>query len=73
MRSFFDANWPLETLAVVSFAPHAGIGHGTFVRIQWAAFNASEAEQKTFDAGRDMMQQGWNGTLDRLAAHLAKA
>ncbi len=73
IRAPFDANWPLETLAVVTFAPHAGIGHGTLVRILWSAFNASEAEQKTFDAGRDMMQQGWNGTLDRLAAHLAKA
>jgi uncharacterized protein YndB with AHSA1/START domain len=66
IRAPFDPNWPLEMLTVVTFAPHAGIGRGTFVRVQSSAFNASETEQKVFDAGHPSMQQGWTGTLDRL-------
>jgi len=67
VRAPFDANWPLEMLAIVTFAPHAGIGRGTVVRLQWSAFNATETEQKLFDAAHDSMQKGWTGTLDRLA------
>ena len=35
--------------------------------------NATEEERETFDAGRGSMKQGFTGTLDRLAAYLAKA
>ena len=59
-------------LSVVTFAPHAGIGHGTVVRVEWAAFKATEAEQKTFDAGHNSMNLGWTGTFDSLAEFLAK-
>jgi uncharacterized protein YndB with AHSA1/START domain len=71
IRAFFDATWSLEMHSVVTFAHHAGTGHGTVVRIQWTAFNATGAEQKTFDAGHESMQQGWSGTLDRLGEFLA--
>lgn len=70
-RAFFDANWPLDMKSVMTFAHHAGLGHGTVVRIEWTAFNATEGEQKCFDAGHESMRQGWSGTLDRLAKFLA--
>lgn len=70
-RAFFDENWPLEMRSVVTFAHHAGIGHGTVVRIDWTPHRGTEAEQKAFDAGREGMNLGWNGTLDRLAEHFA--
>jgi uncharacterized protein YndB with AHSA1/START domain len=62
--------WPLEMLSTFTFedAP----GGKTKVTIRWSPHNATEEEQKTFDAGRDSMQQGWGGTLDQLAAYLAK-
>ena len=31
-----------------------------------------DEEQKTFDAMHDSMTQGWGGTMDQLAAYLAK-
>lgn len=70
VRAFFDPNWPLEMRSVVTFAHHAGVSHGTVIRIEWTAFNATEAEQKTFDAGHDSMRQGWTGTLARLGEYL---
>jgi uncharacterized protein YndB with AHSA1/START domain len=72
IRAPFDANAPLEMLCVATFAHHAGIGRGTVVRVEWSAFNATEAEQRTFDASRDAMRQGWAGMLDKLAEVLAK-
>jgi uncharacterized protein YndB with AHSA1/START domain len=61
----------IETLSVVTFAPQAGIGHVTVVRVEWTAANATEAEQKTFDAGHSSVHQGWTGTFDNLAEFLA--
>jgi uncharacterized protein YndB with AHSA1/START domain len=71
IRAFFNADWPLEMLAIVTFAHHAGIGHGTVVRLESTAFNATDAEQKVFDSGHDSMRQGWTGTFDCLAEFLA--
>lgn len=71
VRAFYDPDWPLETHALVTFSPHAGIGHGTVVRLVWSALNASAAEQQAFDAGHESMRQGWSGALDRLGALLA--
>jgi hypothetical protein len=41
--------------------------------VQWSPLNATEAEQKTFQAGRDDVKRGWNGTFEQLAAHLEKS
>ncbi len=71
IRAPFSADWPLEMLSVITFAKHAGIGRGTVVRIQGSAFNATAAEQQTFDASHGSMQIGWTGTLDQLAGFLA--
>jgi hypothetical protein len=40
--------------------------------VQWVPLNATEAERKTFEAGRASMQQGWSGTMDQLADYLAQ-
>jgi uncharacterized protein YndB with AHSA1/START domain len=59
-------------LSVVTFEPHAGKGRGTLVTVRWSVLNATEAEQKTFDAGREGMKQGWTGTFEQLTEYLAK-
>jgi len=61
--------WPLEMLTTVTFNEHGG---KTTVTIEWIPINASAAELKTFDEGRDSMNQGWSGTLGQLAEYLAK-
>jgi uncharacterized protein YndB with AHSA1/START domain len=67
----FDPSWPREMLTVVTFEPHAGIGKGTVITVRWSAHEATPMAQRTFDAGRDAMHAGWNGTFDKLDAHLA--
>ncbi len=66
----FHPHWPLEMHSVVTFYHHAGIGHGTVVRITWSAFNGTEEERNTFDTSHDSMREGWTGTLDKLAEQL---
>ena len=63
-----SATWPLELLTTVTFedAP----GGKTNVTIRWSPLNATAEENKTFDAARDGMTQGWSGTFERLAAYL---
>ena len=59
----------MEILSVVSFTEKGG---KTTLKIQWEAHSATEEERTAFEEGRDSMQQGWTGTLDRLADCLAK-
>jgi uncharacterized protein YndB with AHSA1/START domain len=63
--------WPLEMLSTFTFDEEPG--GKTRLTIRWQAYNASEDEQKTFDAGHDSMRGGWGGTFDQLAAYLATA
>jgi uncharacterized protein YndB with AHSA1/START domain len=63
--------WPLEMLSTFTFEEEPG--GKTKVTICWSPHNATEEERMTFDAGQDSMRQGWGGTLDQLAAYLAKA
>jgi uncharacterized protein YndB with AHSA1/START domain len=67
------AGWPLEMLSTVTFVEHAGIGRGTVVQVESIPLHATPAERKVFEAGHDSMRQGWTGTLDQLAAYLARA
>ncbi len=66
------AGWPLRMHSIVTFAPHAGVGRGTLVRVLWRAHQATPVEQRIFDAGHDSMRQGWGRTFDMLAEYLAK-
>ena len=70
-RHPFSSEWPLETLSTITFAEHAGIGRGTTVVVEWIPINASAAERAVFAAAQASMQQGWTGTFEQLAAHLA--
>ena len=65
------ATWPLGLLSTFAFA-EAGPGKTTFT-VTWAPLSPSAAERATFDAGHDSMMQGWSGTMEQLAAYLAKA
>jgi uncharacterized protein YndB with AHSA1/START domain len=62
--------WPMETLITVTFDEEPG--GKSKLSVRWAAHNANEVEQKTFDASHVGMKATWNGTLDRLGAYLAK-
>lgn len=42
----------------------------TKVTIEWLPLNATEAEIKTFEAGRNAMRMGWTGTFDQLEDYL---
>ena len=33
---------------------------------------STDVERKTFDEGRDSMQQGWTGTFEQFAAYLSR-
>jgi uncharacterized protein YndB with AHSA1/START domain len=70
-RHPLSGTWPLEMLTIVTFedAP----GGKTNVTIRWSPLNATAEENKTFDAARDGMTQGWGGTFERLAAYLTNA
>jgi uncharacterized protein YndB with AHSA1/START domain len=70
-RHPLSPTWPLELLATVTFED---VPDGkTKVTLRWSPLNATEEENKTFDAARDGMTQGWTGTFERLAAYLANA
>jgi len=62
-------SWPLEMLSTFSFS-EAG-GKTTFT-VTWTPLNPTPEERATFDAGHESMKQGWSGTMEQLAAYLAK-
>lgn len=63
--------WPLEMHSIFTFEDVPG-GKTKFT-VRWSPHNATDEEQRTFDAGRDSMRQGWGGTLEQLAGYLTKA
>jgi uncharacterized protein YndB with AHSA1/START domain len=62
--------WPLEMLSVFTFEEEGG---KTKFSVKWTPLNATEEERATFAAGHASMNQGWGGTLDKLAAYVTKA
>lgn len=73
IRAPWDAEWPLEMLVKATFAEHAGIGHGTVIKLEKCAYHANAAERQKFADHRDSMRQGWTGSLDRLEEFFGKA
>lgn len=59
--------WPKQTLSTILFQD---FGPKTLVTVYWAPHEASEAELKTFRDNMAGMNQGWEGTWERLDAHL---
>lgn len=64
-------SWPLEMHSIFTFEEMPG-GKTKFT-VRWTTHNATDGEQKTFEAGRDSMRMGWTGTMEQLEAYLAKA
>jgi uncharacterized protein YndB with AHSA1/START domain len=56
-------------LTTVTFAES---GNKTLVSVHWVPIDATEAERKTFEAGRPSMNGGWGGTFDQLKEFLAQ-
>ncbi len=67
-RSPFSPDWPLQTMSTTTFKELNG---ETELRIEWAAYEATEIENATFTAGHESMRGGWGGTLDRLETYLS--
>jgi uncharacterized protein YndB with AHSA1/START domain len=67
-RHPFVPEWPETTLSTLTLTESAG---GTTVTLRGGPVNATEAERRTFESWLDGMSNGWSGTLDQLAAHLA--
>jgi uncharacterized protein YndB with AHSA1/START domain len=67
-RHPWSPEWPLHVLSTVEFQEQAG--GKTKLTVTWLPHEASEAERRTFDEGRDSMKQGWGGTLDQLINHV---
>lgn len=61
--------WPQQMLSTITFTETGG---KTTVTVHWTAFEATEEERATFDAGHASMQQGWTGTFDRFRGYLAR-
>ncbi|MBI3886502.1 MAG: SRPBCC domain-containing protein, partial [Opitutae bacterium] len=61
--------WPRERLTVVTLAENAG---QTKVTVLWVPLDATAAEIAAFNASRAGMSGGWDGTCEKLAAHLAE-
>lgn len=68
-RHPMSPTWPLQMVSTTTLAEHAG---KTTLSVRWAPLNPTEEERKTFDTGHDSMRMGWTGTMDQLAAYLAK-
>lgn len=69
VRHPMSPTWPLEMLTTATLSEHEG---RTTVTIQSVPHNATEEERKTFFDARDGMEEGFTGTLDKLADYLAK-
>ena len=70
IRHPWSENWPLYMHSTVGFEEQGG---KTAVTVQWLPHEASDAERRAFEEGRDSMKQGWGGTLDQLTHYLKKA
>lgn len=67
-RHPWSPEWPLHILSTVEFAEQGPAR--THVTVTWLPHEASAAERKAFDEGRESMKQGWGGTLDQLVDYL---
>lgn len=67
-RHPLQPDWPLRTHSLTTFED---LGAQTRLRLVWSPYQASEIEQRCFDARHDSMRGGWTGTMDQLQAFLA--
>lgn len=69
-RHPWSPGWPLEIMSTIEFEEPGP--RQTRVTVTWLPHEASDAERKTFDEGRESMKQGWGGTMDQLVDYLKK-
>ena len=69
-RHPLSATWPLEMLSATTLADAGG---KTKLTIEWAPWHPTDEERRTFDSSHEGMKQGWSGTFEQLASHLARA
>ena len=69
-RNPWNPDWPLQVMNTQTFSEQDG---KTTLTLRGVPFDATATECKTFEAGRQSMQQGFAGTLDQLAEYLMKA
>lgn len=67
-RAFFSKEFPLEVLNTVTLSEK---GAGTMLNLRSAPINATPEERAFFEGMFKSMEQGYGGTLDQLAGHLA--
>lgn len=70
-RHPLSPTWPLELLTTVTFEAAGPLT--TKLTLRWAPLNATPEERQTFDAARQGMTGGWNGSFERLDVYLAEA
>jgi uncharacterized protein YndB with AHSA1/START domain len=68
-RHFLSPEWPAEMLNTAIFTEQGG---KTELTLHSVAINATAHERKIFEDGFKSMEGGYTGTLDQLAAYLAK-
>jgi uncharacterized protein YndB with AHSA1/START domain len=68
-RAPFADNFPLEVLSTLELEENNG---QTTLTLRGIPINASADEMEFFASMHSSMQGGWNGTMDQLAAHLAR-
>ena len=56
-----------------AFPDELDVDYGTTLTLRGSPINATAEERKAFEDGLKGMQQGFAGTFDQLAEHLAKA
>ena len=69
VRHPFDQNWPLEVINTMTLTEH---DDKTILTLRGEPINANELERKTFEEGRESMQQGFAGIWEQLDEYLAK-
>ena len=67
IRAPFNPLWPLEVYNVWTLTEENG---KTTLTLKGRPHNASDEENKMFEAGMPSMQQGFGGTFDQLDAYL---
>ncbi len=61
-------NWPLEILGTSTFTERQG---KTTMVVRMVPVNATESERKTFEDHLNWMEEGFDGTLEKLDKYLA--
>ena len=68
-RHPMSAKWPPFTLSTTTLTDK---GHGTRMALKWQSLDANAEEIVTFDSAHAGMTQVWSGTMDQLAAYMAR-